>query len=373
MELAYQVEREEACRALMAHGAFAEVGPRVAQACPGARVFVVTDATVADLYLDALLAQLQAAGLPVLGALVVPAGDGAKCLATAVTAWDRLVAADFARRDVLLALGGGMVTDLTGFVAATFMRGVAYVNVPTSLLAQVDAAFGGKVAVNHERTKNLLGAFHHPRAVIVDPHLLRSLPPRVLRAGVAEAIKAAVVGSAVLFGALSASRTRLLGDDPEVFTSIISEAVRVKMDLVLADPFEQELDRALNLGHTLGHALEALTPPEELLHGEAVGVGMALACLLAQGRGLCPAADARALLDCLAQYHLLQRLPEVAATALWAQVDRINLIRGRRTRWVLPAAIGRVDIVSDVEFAEFDEAWAALRALSPGAPCPPET
>ncbi|MEI6502987.1 MAG: 3-dehydroquinate synthase family protein [Armatimonadota bacterium] len=366
----YTVRNEQDCHTLVERGAFLRLPALLQAVAPSSRVFVLTDTRVADLHLDALRARFAEAGLPVLGAVAFTAGDQSKSATSATAAWDALLQCGFARRDVIVALGGGMVMDLAGFVAASFMRGVPYVNVPTTLLAQVDAGFGGKVAVNHGHAKNLIGAFHHPLSVIADPDLLDTLPARHFCAGMAEIIKVAVIGSPVLFARVAGSDCAALRNDSEGLLQIIAQAVDLKLALVLADPFEQDLDRALNFGHTVGHALEAALGPDELLHGEGVAWGIAAACGLARQRQLCSLQCSEAILSCLERYQLLAKLPRVAPDDLWVRLAQINLIRGRRTRWVLPVDLGEVTIVSDVTPEEFTQAWTALQAGRVGARCP---
>lgn len=303
---------------------------------------VVTHPRLYRLYGRAVEVSLTRAGFQTL-TLLVPEGETSKRLAVAERLIGRLLAARLERNDALVALGGGVIGDLTGFVAATYMRGIDFIQVPTTLLAQVDSSVGGKVAVNHPLGKNTIGAFHQPRLVVADPAVLSTLPLRQFRSGLAEIIKTAAIADARLFRDLE----RLVRPDglPETALSrIIARVCAIKARVVAADEVERGLRAILNYGHTLGHALEAYHGYRGYLHGEAIAIGMAVAARLAADLGIGTAADAERLRRLLVSAGL-------PVTGRGERVDRLmDLIktdkkaqRGRRN-FVLTPTIGRARI-----------------------------
>lgn len=315
-------------------------------------LWLVSDSTVFPLHGEALAHRLRAAGHTV-HTRVVPAGEASK---SPQQFWDLctwMIGGGVERRDAVLALGGGVVGDLAGFVAASVLRGVALVQLPTSLLAMVDAAMGGKTGINHDLGKNLVGAFHQPRLVLADTTTLHTLAPRELRAGWAEVIKHAVIRDAALFAALE-THTDHLGrsgpDLPEPLTSeIIRQAASVKVAVVNADEREQGERITLNYGHTLGHALEAATGYGTLLHGEAVAIGMHAAAGIAVAMGLLPASERARQQRLLGAYGLPTAFPVgVDVEEVLALTLRDKKVRARRVRWILPLAVGSVAVRDDV-------------------------
>ncbi|MDZ7854423.1 MAG: 3-dehydroquinate synthase [Halomonas sp.] len=244
----------------------------------GRQVMVVTNETVAPLYLERLRQGL-AADLEV-RELVLPDGEATKIVASVERVWDALLAAGFNRRCTLIALGGGVIGDMVGFAAACYQRGVAFVQVPTTLLAQVDSSVGGKTGVNHPRGKNMIGAFWQPRAVLIDTDTLATLPPRELSAGLAEVIKYGLIRDADFLARLEAEMDALRGLDAAALTRAIERSCTLKAEIVAEDETEQGVRALLNLGHTFGHAIEAHQGYGNWLHGEAVGAGMLMAAEL---------------------------------------------------------------------------------------------
>jgi 3-dehydroquinate synthase len=244
------------------------------------------------------------------------------------------------------------------------MRGVDYVNVPTTLLAQHDSAIGGKVAVNTPWAKNFLGAFYHPRAVYCDPAVLATLPARDLASGVAEAIKVALCGEPALFRLLEVQSTAIRGRDAAVLTEVVRRAAARKIAILARDPYEIDLRRVLNLGHTFGHALEAELAYDDLLHGEAVAVGIAVATLVAAERGVCPRADARRILALLAAYDLPPRVPHERMLSALQRLDDIRLVRANQLNFVLPEGTHQVRVEPEIGD---DELRRALGRLAAGA------
>ena len=323
----------------------------------GAAAAVVTQ-PAAERYARPLAAALGAACR---GVHVLPDGEEHKTLATLERLHGWLLEREFGRDGALLAVGGGVVGDLTGFAAATYMRGIGLVQAPTTLLAQVDAAVGGKTGVNHPLGKNMIGAFWQPRAVLIDPEVLASLPARQLRAGLAEVIKYGLLGDADFFAWLEAHAEAVLALEPAALAHAIETACACKARIVAADARERSGARALlNLGHTFAHAIETEQGYTQWLHGEAVACGLALAAELSARLGWLPAADAARVAALLERAGLPTRLPaELAPERLRAHMRRDKKNEGGATRLVLLRALGRAELT-----AAADE--TALRATLAG-------
>jgi 3-dehydroquinate synthase len=312
-----------------------------------ARAFLITSPEIHRLHGAALLSGLPA-DTPVLH---VPAGEQHKRLATLESLADQLTHLGADRDSVLLALGGGVIGDITGFLAAIYMRGIRYIGVPTTALAQIDSSLGGKTGVNLATGKNLLGAFHHPLAVFADIDTLATLPPDELRAGLQEAIKAGIIRDRSLFDSMDTHSAAILSGDAAALTHVIASAVRVKAAVVAADERESGERMLLNLGHTLGHAIEAATHYTQLLHGEAVAWGMIAATGIALRRHLLTAADADRITRVIRTYGPLKPFTADPATlvALTAK-DKKN--RSGTRSFVLPTSIGSATVVRDVTESE---------------------
>lgn len=266
---------------LVGAGVLAAVGPVLAKRKVGRKVVLVTDPAIAALHGEPVVQSLRQAGFDTIQ-VSVPEGEEAKRLEIASDLWDRLLAAGCDRTSTVVALGGGAVGDLAGFAAATYMRGMNFVQVPTTLLAQVDASIGGKTAIDHPRGKNMIGAFHQPRVVIVDPVTLTTLPDREFRSGLAEVIKHGIVLDAGYFQEVEASIPSLLARDLPTLERIVAGSCRLKAQVVERDEQEAELRWVLNYGHTIGHALEAATGFRRWAHGEAVSLGIVAEAQLAE-------------------------------------------------------------------------------------------
>jgi 3-dehydroquinate synthase len=331
------------------------------KALRGRLVRIVTDANVAPLYLQPLLAAL---GLSAAEVLVLPAGESQKTWANAETVLDWLLRARLPRDGVLVALGGGVIGDLAGFCAALYQRGIDFVQIPTTLLAQVDSSVGGKTGVNHARGKNMIGAFHQPRAVIADTDVLRTLPPRELAAGLAEVIKCGLLGDAALFAHLERDLDRLLTLDAEVLADAIERCCTLKARVVAADERESLQGgggpRALlNLGHTFGHAVETHTHYESWLHGEAVGLGLCMAADMSARLGWIAAADAARVTELVRRAGLPVRPP--AGMRPQDFMDLMALDKkaaGGRMRLVLLRAVGDAVVSADFDPAALERTLA---------------
>ncbi len=311
------------------------------------RVFIVTDSDVGRLYIEPIQDILAGAGV-VPQVYNVPAGEASKSLQCWQQILDWLVEQKAEQQEPIIALGGGVVGDLAGFVAATYHRGVPLVQVPTSLLAQVDSAIGGKTGINHPLGKNLIGAFYQPKLIIVDPAFLLTLPERVYGEGWAEIVKYGMILDADLFEMLNEYTSLLHARDASLLTKIIARCIQLKMDVVQRDERDAGLRNILNYGHTFGHALEALTDYGTFLHGEAVAIGMEVAAQIAVAKGLLTDEHA------LRQHRLLRALelpvhcPAMDIESVLEMMHRDKKVRAGRMRWVLPTRIGYAEVFDDI-------------------------
>jgi 3-dehydroquinate synthase len=284
--------------------------------------------------------------------ILVQDGERFKQLATVGRIYDALIRAAADRATTIVAVGGGVVGDIAGFAAATYLRGVPVVQVPTTLLAQVDSAIGGKVGVNHAAGKNLIGAYHQPAAVVIDPELLSTLPRREFRAGLYEVVKYGVIASRSLFEQIRSQLTQLFARDADVLVPVIAECCRIKGSVVEQDEREAGPRRALNFGHTIGHALEAATKYRRFLHGEAVGYGMLAAANLSVARGAMPEADRDALAAVIAQMGPLPPVSDLSAAQVIESVARDKKVVAGRLHFVLATQLGATATVNDVKTEE---------------------
>jgi len=324
-------------------GALKHVGSTLrANGAPfGSRVAVVSNPVVAPLYAAQVEASLRRAELaPFI--CQMPDGERHKTLATVALLYEQFLAGELDRRDTVLALGGGVTGDVAGYAAAAYMRGVRLAQVPTSLLAMVDSSVGGKTGVDLPQGKNLVGAFKQPALVMIDPQVLSTLPAEEFRSGMAELIKHGVIADAELFVELERAAGQTTG-----MADLIARSLRVKIEVVQEDPFEQGRRAVLNLGHTVGHALEPLSE-FTLRHGEAVSIGMAAAARIAVELGKAEAGLPERIESVLSAWGLPARCPSFDADAILAAMTRDKKKQGRAVRWILPRAIGQVEIVADV-------------------------
>jgi 3-dehydroquinate synthase len=327
----------------------------------GRAAMMLTDHTVAALHGQRIKSWLSDHGTR-LDMIAIPPGEESKSLEMACHIMNELASSQLSRRDVLIAVGGGVVIDTAGWVASSYMRGIPYINVPTTLLAQVDAAIGGKVAVDHATAKNLIGAFYEPQAVVSCVRYLSTLDPRHVRAGLAEAIKAAVIASPELFDYIELHLPAILALDPECLQRLVHSASALKCRLVERDPYEAELGRALNFGHAIAHAIETATGYSPVLHGEAVSVGIVVDVAIAVRRGLLSRETGGRIMDALARASLPVALDDLQcvppADQVIAHLAKVRQIRDGSLRFVLPTDLGSVLIADDVTE---DEVRAALR------------
>lgn len=316
-----------------------------------ASVLVVTDEHLAPDYGNAIVNALTAASYKA-ESHILPAGEGSKSFGVLATIYDALVELQADRRALVIAVGGGVVGDAAGFAAATYNRGLPFIQVPTSLLAMVDSSVGGKVGINHPQGKNLIGAFHQPLGVLIDPQVLSTLPDREYRGGLAEVVKYGVILDEDFFAYLESHVDAIAARDPAVLTRIIGRSCRLKADVVEQDEFERTGLRAiLNYGHTFAHAFEALAGYGVLSHGEAVAIGMHCASRLAERRGLVDSAFTARQQRLLDSLGLPTRLPTNCAFSPEEVLSRMRLDKknvGGKLRFILPTRLGEVKLFDDV-------------------------
>jgi 3-dehydroquinate synthase len=337
-------------------GTLERIGARLQELSLARRLAVVTNPVVARLYRQAVEQSLVAAGFePTV--LQVPDGEEHKNLAWLAFLYDRLVDARLDRESAIIALGGGVIGDLAGFTAATYQRGVPFVQVPTTLLAQVDSSVGGKTAVNHSGGKNLIGAFHQPRLVWIDVTTLRTLPRREVQAGMAEVIKHAAILGPSLFELLETRLDDVVALDPALLVEVVRQNCAIKAAVVGEDERESGYRAVLNFGHTIGHALEMLTEYRGLLHGEAVAIGMASAARLSRARGICSAVVAERIIALLERVGLPTEIPrELVGRHLALAIEADKKVSGGKVKFVCIEDIGRVRF----EYLSGDEVLAHL-------------
>ena len=324
-----------------------EVVAFVRQAGYSARGMIVTDTNVGALCAAHIAEVLERAGLRT-EVVTIPAGESSKSLTQADRLFTRAIELGLDRRSPIIALGGGVVGDLAGFVAATYMRGVPFIQLPTSLLAQVDSSVGGKVAVNHPLGKNLIGAFYQPDAVFMDLDLLKTLPAREIATGLGEIIKYGIIYDADFFAWLEVNRADVLALEPAATAYMIARSCEIKADVVRQDEREGGLRRILNFGHTIAHAIEKETGYARYRHGEAVAIGMAGAADISVQMGLLPDADRVRMNELSRAMGLPLSAESVTADAMYEDLFHDKKTVGGRIHWVLADSIGKVSVHSDV-------------------------
>src|SRR6059036_2451654 len=324
-------------------GLLREVGRCLSDLGFSGKVAVVTDRSLAKLYEPIVTKSLKTSGFEP-HTIVLPAGERAKTLRWVSVILDELARARFERGSVLLALGGGVIGDLAGFAAAVFVRGIPFVQVPTTLVAQVDSSVGGKTGVNHPVGKNLIGAFHQPRLVLIDPETLNTLPTAEWTAGMAEVIKYGMIADEEFFAYLERHMAALRSREDGPVAHVVTRSCQIKAAVVKDDERESDQRRILNYGHTVGHALESLGKYRTLLHGEAVAIGMVQEADLARYMGLCPNEVAARQHAMVREAGLPDRLPRVGFSELWGAMQHDKKVAGGRLYCVLPERVGRVVI-----------------------------
>jgi 3-dehydroquinate synthase len=333
-------------------GLLSQLGKLVQGRLPRARrALIITDTSVGPLYGAAVREALEGAGIAVHKA-TVPAGETSKTLAQAYSLYTACVKAGLERSSVIIALGGGVVGDLAGFVAATYLRGIPFVQVPTTLLAQVDSSIGGKTGVDLPEGKNLVGAFHQPSLVVADTDVLQSLPKREVAAGMAEVIKHAVIRDEEFLKYLEVYAGSILALEAPVMEKVVEQNCRIKAEVVSADPTEQGLRAILNFGHTVGHAVEASVGYGQWLHGECVACGMVAATAIGRFASIVQEQDLQVRLErLLTRFGLPTRLPPgLDLASLETLMRRDKKVADGQLRWVMPVKAGEVIVTADVPY-----------------------
>jgi 3-dehydroquinate synthase len=333
----------------LAENSLSQTGPQLAELGYRGRCALITNAFIGRHHAEPVLKSLRESGFEPIR-IDLPDGEQFKTLETVAALYGRLVEAKLDRRSPILALGGGVLGDTAGFAAATYLRGVPFVQIPTTLLAIVDSSVGGKTGVDLPQGKNLVGAFKQPELVIVDPKVLETLPEAEFRAGLAEVVKHGILDAPELFAALEqgeGARPSLL---PPTYSMewFLYEAINVKVRIVEIDPYEQGRRAVLNLGHTFGHAFERLAN-FQMRHGEAIAIGIVCAARLATRLGHCTEATAERIITLLERVQLPTQLPPYSPEAVWTAMVTYKKRQGDTLRFILPRAIGDVDIFNDIQ------------------------
>ncbi len=340
-EYAYDIHIEPGCLNRIAGSLGGLVGDP-------SRCLIVSNTRIAPLYMKQVRAALEKAGWQV-SECILPDGERFKTLETWSKILDALMQARLSRNEPVIALGGGVVGDMTGFAAACYRRGIPFVQMPTTLLAQVDSSVGGKTAINHPHGKNMIGAFYQPKLVWIDPQVLKTLDVRELRAGLGEAIKYGLIRDAEFLEWCASNLEKVLAFNADVLATLIHTSCRHKAEIVVADETEQGMRALLNLGHTFGHAIESMTHYTEYLHGEGVAIGTIMAARLSEQLGYAPAGTEQHIRDCYLSVGLPVEVPVFPAAA-WLDAmghDKKNV--GSRIRYVLLRGIGDAFIAEDVQ------------------------
>jgi 3-dehydroquinate synthase len=326
---------------------------------PG-RLLVISDQTVSGLYADQLSEALAGTGWQI-SFHAMEAGEQHKTVATVARLWDEILSSGCDRKSVVVALGGGVPGDTAGFVAATLLRGLAFVQIPTTLLAMVDSSVGGKTGVDMPQGKNLVGAFHQPSHVMISLDTLDTLPQREFLAGMAEVIKYGVIHDPGLFEFIEINLSRILAHDHEACIRMICRCCEIKAEVVSQDEHESGLREILNFGHTVGHAIESALTYQGILHGEAVAIGMMVETRLAVVKGLCDDSLSERLGDLLLKTGLPIGLPDISPDNLWTRMLADKKSRAGHIRMVLPKSLGQVETFDDIMLTEFEQACLLSR------------
>jgi len=357
-------------------GIFKNLGEHLSKAIDNKRVIIITNSLVNSLYGAKLLSALRKDEFDS-DLIEVPDGEKYKTLSTAKYLYDELLKRKADRTTTLIALGGGVIGDLTGFVAATYMRGLPLVHIPTTLLAQVDSSIGGKVAVDHPLAKNVIGSFYQPKAVYTDPEVLQTLSDRDIKNGIVEAIKIAVIKSPAFFKWLEKNIDQLINKHRDLLYELVKEAVSLKADIVLKDPREKGLRKVLNFGHSIGHALEVRARYQDLSHGEAVALGMLIETKIACSRGICSENLEERIKHILSfpppslsfprkreSKSIFQYIKNIDHKQFWETLTLDKKNSQGKITFILPEALGKVVLIDDINkeevikaLEEFKKEW----------------
>ena len=383
-EIKIRIARDEEYNIYIEKGILTDLDEYVSKIIKSKRVIVITNPLVNSLYGTKLLSALKRGKFST-DFIEVPDGEKYKCLSTANYLYNELLKRKADRSTGLMALGGGVIGDLTGFVAATYMRGLPLVHIPTTLLAQIDSSIGGKVAVDHSLAKNIVGSFYQPKAVFVDPEVLFTLSDKDLKNGIVEAIKIAVIKSPVFFKWLGSNIYQLLNKDIDILCELIKKSVSFKVEVVLEDPWETGLRKILNFGHSIGHALEVGAGYQNLSHGEAVALGMLVETKIARNRGICSEEFEEQIKNVLSllspslssppsfgsfsqkRESIFKYIKNIDYNQFWETLTLDKKNYQGRMAFILPEALGKVSLVDNItkeetikalkEFKKEGELW----------------
>ena len=383
-EIIVKITEDKEYKVCIKKGILINLGEHLSNTIENKGIIIITNSLVNCLYGVKLLSSLKKGvfNLNLIDLIEIPDGEKYKSLSTARYLYDELLKRKANRTTTLIALGGGVIGDLTGFVAATYMRGLPLVHIPTTLLAQVDSSIGGKVAVDHPLAKNIIGSFYQPKAVYTDPEVLQTLSDKDIENGIAEAIKIAVIKSPAFFKWLEKNMNQLLKKHKDLLCELVKEAVSLKVDIVLKDPWESGLRKVLNFGHSIGHALEVRAEYQDLSHGEAVTLGMLTETKIARNRGMCSEefeGQIKRILSFLSSslsflpacaVHLADRrkresifkyIKNIDYNKFWETLtlDKKNY-QGKIT-FILPEALGKAVLIDDINKEEVIKALEELK------------
>lgn len=357
-EITVKITEDKKYEICIEKGILDNLGEHLSKAIENKRVIIITNPLVNSLYGAKLLSALKKDGFNS-DLIEVPDGEKYKSLSTAKYLYDELLKRKANRTTTLIALGGGVIGDLTGFVAATYMRGLPLVHIPTTLLAQVDSSIGGKVAVDHPLAKNIIGSFYQPKAVYTDPEVLQTLSDKDIKNGMIEAIKIAVIKSPVFFGWLEKNIDQLLKKHEGLLCEAVKEAVSLKVDIVLKDPWESGLRKVLNFGHSIGHALEAGAGYQDLSHGEAVALGMLIETKIARNRGMCSEEFEKKIKRILLfpppslsfprkRESIFKHIKNLDYNQFWETLTLDKKNSQGKVIFILPESMGKVSLIEDI-------------------------
>lgn len=365
-EITVKITEDKEYKIYIEKGILNNLGEHLSMAIKNKRVIIISNSLVNSLYGTKLLSVLRKDGFNS-DLIEVPDGEKYKTLSTAKYLYDELLKMKADRTTTLIALGGGVIGDLTGFVAATYMRGLPLVHIPTTLLAQVDSSIGGKVAVDHPLAKNIIGSFYQPKVVYTDPGVLQTLSDKDIKNGMIEAIKMAIIKSPVFFKWLEKNIDQLLKKDNDLLCEVVSEAATLKVDIVLRDPWEIGLRKILNFGHSIGHVLEVEAGYQDLNHGEAVALGMLIETKIARNRGMCSEEFVEKIKRILSfppsslsfprkRESIFKLIKNLDYSQLWETLALDKKNSQGKVIFILPEAMGKVSLIKDITKKETIEA-----------------
>jgi len=358
------VEEKES-KIIIKEGLIDDIGRYLTSLNESKEVFVITNPLVKHLHGEKLISGFSRYGIHS-KFIEIPDGEKYKSLSTASDIYDTLLKEKANRSTTLISFGGGVIGDLTGFIASTYMRGVPLIHIPTTLLSQVDSSIGGKVAVDHPKAKNIIGSFYHPRAIFIDPLVLGTLPLEHIKNGLVEIIKISVIDSPSLFATLDGVIQRVLNKDMEILKTIISDAVKLKVHVVLQDPKENNQRKYLNFGHSIGHALETNFGYQKLTHGEAVALGMVIETKISRYRGICSVDLEKKIKSIINKLNISFKITfkNMHNENIWETIAFDKKNKQGRICFILPEKIGKVNLIEGINkkevinaLEEFKKEW----------------